>query len=86
MSRNFQDFEYLRKLYGDKNQIASRGEFLKRYSNRNQSIRDILVTLIGDCNDMSVIDIGAGNGSFLSKIKKRSPSVVVSAIDIIENP
>lgn len=86
MSKNFQDFEYLRGLYGDRNQIPSRGEFLKRYSNRNRSIRDILVTLIGDCSDISVIDIGAGNGSFLSKIKKRNPSVAVSAIDIIENP
>ncbi len=85
MSR-FQDIDYLRNLYGEERQIPLRGEFLKKYSNRNRSVRDVMRSLMGDFGGKKILDIGAGSGSFLLKIKKENPSIKATAIDIVSHP
>lgn len=82
----FQDIDYVRKLYSEKQQIPFRGEFLKTYSNRNRSIRDILFSLMGGLEGKSVLDIGAGSGSFIKKLQDTYPYATYAAIDVVEHP
>lgn len=82
----FQDIDYIRELYSQKQQIPFRGEFLKKYSNRNRSIRDVILDLAGDLNGKSILDIGAGSGSFILKLRGAYPKAKLAAIDIAEHP
>jgi 2-polyprenyl-3-methyl-5-hydroxy-6-metoxy-1,4-benzoquinol methylase len=82
----FQDIDYVRKLYSEEQQIPFRGEFLKTYSNRNRSIRDILFSFIGGLDSKSVLDIGAGSGSFIKKLQDAYPHATYVALDIAEHP
>lgn len=83
---HFQDIDYLRSLYGEERQIPLRGAFLKKYSNRNRSIRDVMRSLMGNLDSKTILDIGAGSGSFLLKIKKENPSTKATAVDIVSHP
>lgn len=82
---NFQDTSYLKELYSNRDHIDSRGNFLKDFSNRKYSIRDILLYLIGEILEKKVLDIGAGSGSFLKHLQDKYPSNTYLALDIARN-
>jgi hypothetical protein len=82
----FQDISKLKKLYTQKDIIAFRGEFLKKYSIREKSIRDLVLEEIGCIEQKNVIDIGCGNCSFLKTLLKKYPNNTCWALDIVDNP
>lgn len=83
---NFQNTKYIKKLYLTHDHISFRGHFLKKYSIRDKSIRDVLLENIGELHNKRIIDIGAGNGSFLKKLKTNHPDNTYAALDIASNP
>jgi 2-polyprenyl-3-methyl-5-hydroxy-6-metoxy-1,4-benzoquinol methylase len=82
---HFQDKKFLDSLYGQQDHIAFRGNFLKTYSNRKYSIRDIALRFVEQPHGKRILDIGAGTGSFLKKIMASSPDNNFAALDIAEN-
>lgn len=82
---HFQDKKFLDSLYGQQDHIAFRGNFLKTYSNRKYSIRDIALRFLDQPHGKRIMDIGAGTGSFLKKIMQDFPDNSFAALDIAEN-
>lgn len=81
----FQDKKFLDTLYGQQDHIAFRGNFLKTYSNRKYSIRDIALQFFDNPRGKRILDIGAGTGSFLRKIMESYPNNLFAALDIAES-
>lgn len=82
---NFQNIEYLKKIYNSEI-VSKRGEFLKKYSNRKLSIRDIICKYYLDLTKpLDIMDIGPGNGSFLHSLYLKSKSSNFYALDIVKN-
>ncbi|MBN1263010.1 MAG: class I SAM-dependent methyltransferase [Candidatus Pacebacteria bacterium] len=85
MAFNFQNPKNLKKLYRSQNLIKFRGNFLKKYSNRKYSIRDILLKILPELKNKQILDIGCGNCSFLKKLYSVYPNNSFHALDICEN-
>ena len=82
---SFQDVDYLKILY-DSDIVSRRGQFIKKYSNRKFSIRDIICKYFLDCSkSTTIIDIGPGNGSFLQRLYLDNRSCQLYALDIVKN-
>ncbi|MEP7166447.1 MAG: methyltransferase domain-containing protein [Candidatus Woesebacteria bacterium] len=81
----FQDPSFLVDLYTNDHQIISRGQFLKRYSNRKFSIRDLLLDQLGEPKKKSIIDVGAGNCSFIRQLMDAYPDNHYAALDIVKH-
>ncbi|MFC1790221.1 class I SAM-dependent methyltransferase [Patescibacteria group bacterium] len=82
---NFQDPKDLKKLYHNRNLINFRGNFLKKYSNRKYSIRDILLKTLPELKNKQILDVGCGNCSFLKKLYSIYLNNSFHALDICEN-
>ena len=87
MTNKYQDVGDLRALYGNSNQIALRGHFLKKYSVREMSLHEYVLREIEDTKQdiKSILDIGAGTGSMLRKLHDRNPNPTYTALDIAPN-
>lgn len=85
MNNDFQNLDTITELYSDQKLVSSRGEFLKKYSNRKLSLRDIVAGLIPTDKQVSLLDIGCGNCSFIKRLQKRYPRNVYHALDVVKN-
>jgi len=85
MMKDFQNVEFLRSLYSDKNLISFRGDFLKKNSNRKFSLRDFVIKITPDLNNKKILDVGCGNGSFLNKLHTAYLKNKYFGLDIVEN-
>src|SRR5882724_4907027 len=85
MKNHFQDKKFLETLYGSKDLIGFRGNFLKEYSNRKYSLRSFVVKILPEINHKKILDIGCGNDSFLEKLKTEYPTNNYFGLDIVEN-
>lgn len=82
---NFQEKNFLSVLYGQKDLIKSRGNFLKKYSNRKYSLRTFILKLIPIKSGSKILDIGCGECSFLEKLNKKYPNNNYFGLDIVKN-
>lgn len=85
MNRDFQNLDTITELYSDQKRVFSRGEFLKRHSNRRFSLRDIVTNLIPNDKQVSLLDIGCGNCSFIKHLQKIYPRNIYYALDVVKN-
>ena len=85
MINEFQNTEFLKSLYGDKDLISFRGEFMKKYSDRKFSLRSFIIKFLSQLKDKAILDIGCGNGSFLDKLNTEYPNNRYFGLDIAEN-
>jgi 2-polyprenyl-3-methyl-5-hydroxy-6-metoxy-1,4-benzoquinol methylase len=81
----FYNTSFLKELYSDENQIKYRGEFIKNYSNRKESIRSIILKILPKINNKNILDVGCGDCSFLKKINIIYPNNNLNALDIVSN-
>jgi cyclopropane fatty-acyl-phospholipid synthase-like methyltransferase len=82
MSHKYTDIDFIKKLYSDNNRITKRGGFLKTYSQRNISIRDLVLENLNSPIDKTILDFGCGNCSFLKKIATQYPNNELYGLDI----
>lgn len=79
------------ELYTDPNQIVNRGEFIKCFSNRKWSVRDLILYRISehleDVPAPIIVDLGCGNGSFLHKLNQATEGEgILIGYDVIMQP
>lgn len=86
---NYQSVESLKKLYTRTPQIQTRGEFLRKYSLRTESLHDRIFdsasNVINANPRNSILDIGAGNGSMLKRLVKSGAFHKYVAVDIAKS-
>lgn len=85
MNHKYIDIDFIKSLYSDKNRIAKRGRFLKTYSQRSISIRDLVMENLNFTIDKTILDFGCGNCSFLKKISIQYPNTTLYGLDINDN-
>lgn len=85
MKNHFQDKKVLESLYGSKDSIALRGNFLKEYSNRKYSLRSFVIKLLPKINHKKILDIGCGDCSFLEKLRTKYTNNEYFGLDIVKN-
>lgn len=85
MNHNFQKLDRIKEFYSNQNLISFRGEFLKKHSNRKLSLRDIVTGLIPKDKQVSLLDVGCGDCSFIKRLQKRYPRNTYHALDVVKN-